>query len=95
MIPDTFAFLKATRFWALCLTAASLYAKGKGWIGAEEAALIATITGGFVAVRTVDRYSEQKILATAVTTGEIKAAALIKIPPAASDALTDVPKGTP
>jgi uncharacterized membrane protein len=88
---DTFAFLRATRFWALVATAASLYAQRKGWIGEAEMVLIATITGGFTIVRTIDRATEQKILATAVSTGEVKAAAVLKIPPAASDALTDVP----
>lgn len=88
---DTFAFLKATRFWALVLGAVSVYAKLKGWIGEPEMALIATITGGFTIVRTIDRATEQRVIAEAVSTGEVKAAAVIKIPPAASDALTDVP----
>lgn len=59
----TWSFLKASRFWALTIGAVSIYLKAKGWIGEPEMYLIATITGGFVAVRTVDRASEQKVVA--------------------------------
>jgi len=83
----TFAFLKATRFWALVIGAASVYAEGKGWIGEAEMRLIAGIMAGFVGIRTVDRFGEQKIVATAVSTGEVKAAAVIKIPPSTTDDL--------
>lgn len=88
---NTFAFLRATRFWALVIGALAVYAKLKGWIGEAEMALIATITGGFVAVRTVDRATEQKILAEAVGAGQLPVAAILKIPPEKTDALTDVP----
>lgn len=60
---NTWAFLKASRFWALVIGAASIYLKAKGLIGEPEMYLIATITGGFVAVRTVDRAAEQKVVA--------------------------------
>jgi len=81
----TFAFLYATRFWALVIGAASIYAQAKGWIGEAEMLLIATVTGGFTIVRTVDRATEQKITAAAVSTGEVKASTVIKIPPSATD----------
>jgi len=52
------SFLKSTRWWALVIGAVSVYAQLKGWIGEAEMALIATITGGFITVRTVDRISD-------------------------------------
>lgn len=87
----TFGFLYATRFWALVLLALSVYGQRKGWIGEPEMILISTITGGFTIVRTVDRATEQRIAAAAVTTGEVKAADVIKIPPSASDNLGETP----
>lgn len=51
----TFSFLKSTRFWAIVIGAVSLYLSAKGLIGEAEMVLIATITGGFTLVRTVDR----------------------------------------
>ena len=70
---DAFKFLFATRFWALVIGAVSLYLKSKGWIGEAEMILIATITGGFITVQTVDRYSDKRVeaakaQATQVTT---------------------------
>ncbi len=83
----TFAFLYATRFWALVIGAVSIYCERKGWIGEPEMILIATIMAGFVTVRTVDRATEQKILAEAVASGEIRADAVLEIPPPKTDAL--------
>lgn len=83
----TFAFLKAERFWALVIGALAVYGKLKGWLGEPEMALIATITAGFITVRTVDRATEQKILAAAVTTGQVQASMLLEIPPSTTDAL--------
>ena len=53
-----FEFLKSNRFWAMVIGAVSIYLKSKGWIGEPEMLLIATITSGFVAVRTIDRATE-------------------------------------
>ena len=89
----TFSFLYATRFWALVIGAASIYAKQRGWIGEPEMILIATITGGFTIVRTVDRATEQKITAAAVSTGEVKASTVIKIPPSQADGMGGTPTG--
>ncbi|MFI5222662.1 MAG: hypothetical protein ACHQX3_00205 [Nitrospirales bacterium] len=90
----TFGFLYATRFWALVIGALALYAKNKGWIGSAEMEMIATITAGFIGIRTVDRATEQKVLATAVSTGEVKAATILKIPPSQTDTLGEaVPTG--
>jgi hypothetical protein len=58
-LPDEFKFLLSTRFWALVITALTVYAQQKGLITEAELALIGTITGGFVAVRTIDRASEK------------------------------------
>lgn len=55
---NTWDFLKATRFYALVIGAVALYAKGKGWIGDSEVLLITTIMGGFITVRTIDRFSD-------------------------------------
>lgn len=74
---STWAFLKASRFWALTIGAVSIYLKAKGFIGEPEMYLIATITSGFVVVRTVDRASEQKVVAG------------VKAVEAATDAVTD------
>ena len=52
-------FLQSTRFWALVIGAISIYAQTKGWIGEPEMLLIATITAGFTAIRTLDRAGEK------------------------------------
>ena len=83
----SFPFLYATRFWALVVGAASLYAQQKGWIAEAEMLLIATITGGFTIVRTIDRATEQRILAEAVSAGQVRASTLLEIPPSATDTL--------
>ena len=54
-----FEFLKATRFWALVIGAVAYYAKTKGYIGDAEMVLVETIVGGFITVRTADRFSEK------------------------------------
>jgi len=93
---NTFSFLYATRFWAIVLAALSIYLQKKGWIGKDEMVALVTIAGGFVGVRTVDRFGEQKVVAEAVATGEVKAATVIKIPPSQADAMggTPAPKET-
>lgn len=53
-------FLKATRFWAMVIGALSIYLKSKGLIGESEMLLIATVMGGFVAVKTIDKATEVK-----------------------------------
>ncbi len=58
---DKLEFLIAPRFWALVIGALSIYLKAKGYIGEAEMALIATITAGFITVRTIDRASEQVV----------------------------------
>lgn len=55
---DTWAFVYSTRFWAMILTALSVYLGAKGVIGSPEMLLIATITGGFWVTRTIDRNVE-------------------------------------
>jgi hypothetical protein len=52
---DKFAFLTSNRFWALVIGAISIYLQSKGIIGEAEMILIATITSGFIVVKTVDR----------------------------------------
>lgn len=53
------AFLKSNRFWLLLVGAISLYLQQKGLIGEAELLLISTIAGGFIGIRTVDRFGEQ------------------------------------
>lgn len=76
-----FDFILAPRFIALVIGALSIYAKAKGLIGEPEMVLISTIMGGFIGVRTLDRMSEQKVLAAAVTSGEVSAETATGIPP--------------
>lgn len=63
-----FAFLYSSRFWALFIGAASIYAQSKGWIGEPEMMFIATMTAGFAAIRTVDRnFGDKQVEAAEVT----------------------------
>ncbi len=57
-MPEKLQFLTSSRFWAIVIGALSIYAQSKGWIGEPEMILIATIMGGFTAIRTVDRFAE-------------------------------------
>jgi len=59
MLPEKLQFLTAPRFWALMIGAVSLYLKTKGYIGEAETVLIATITAGFITVKTIDRAAEK------------------------------------
>jgi hypothetical protein len=59
MIPEKLQFITSTRFWAMVIGAFSIYLKTKGYIGEAEMLLIATITGGFVVVKTTDKIGEQ------------------------------------
>lgn len=54
-----FSFLRSNRFWIATLAAVSIYLESKGFIGAAERNLVATIAASFVAVRTIDRATEQ------------------------------------
>lgn len=57
-MPDKLLFLTSNRFWALVIGAVALYLKTKGIFGDAEMVLVATITGGFIGIRTIDRASE-------------------------------------
>lgn len=78
---DKFLFLTSTRFWSLIIGAVSIYLQTKGFIGEAEMMLIATITSGFIIVKTADRMSEQKVLAAGVTKGSVDVETLSSIPP--------------
>lgn len=52
-------FLKSNRFWGLVAGAVVLYLQTKGFIGEAETILIATVLGGFITIRTIDRISEK------------------------------------
>lgn len=56
---NKFTFLTSTRFWALIIGALSVYLQTKGFIGDPEMILIATVTTGFTAIRTIDRAAEK------------------------------------
>lgn len=51
-------FLNSNRFWVMVIGAISIYLKSKGLIGEPEMVLIATVSAGFVAIRTADRLGE-------------------------------------
>lgn len=84
---NTFDFIYATRFWAMVIAAVSIYLQSKGWIGESEMLLIATITAGFTIVRTIDRATEQPIIAAAVASDQIKVEEVLPIPPPKTDSL--------
>ncbi len=63
-----FDFLTSNRFWALVIGAVSMYLQAKGIIGQPEMVLIATITSGFIVVKTVDRNTGDAVIATGGTT---------------------------
>lgn len=63
---EKFAFLFSSRFWALFIGAASIYAQSKGWIGDAEMLFIATMTAGFATIRTIDRMGDKKVEAAEV-----------------------------
>jgi len=56
---EKFAFLTSTRFWSLVIGSVSIYLKTKGFLGEAEMVLIASIMGGFITIRTVDRTVDQ------------------------------------
>ncbi len=65
---DQLSFLTSNRFWAVIIGALTLYLHTKGWIGQPEIVLIETVLGGFVTIRTVDRFAEKS---GAVDTGAV------------------------
>lgn len=81
-LSENLEFLTASRFWALIIGAVSIYLKTKGIIGEAEMILIATITGGFITVRTIDKnVGEAKILSAGVSTGEVATEEVTNVPP--------------
>jgi len=54
-----YSFLKSNRFWVMIVGAVILYLETKGWIGEAERTLLVTMAGGFIGIKTVDRFSEQ------------------------------------
>lgn len=59
MLKDKFIFLTSTRFWALVLIAIIGVLEAEGTLSAEIAVALVTILGGFVGIKTVDRFSEK------------------------------------
>lgn len=56
---EKLAFLSSTRFWALVIGALSVYLQTIGVIGEPEMQLIATLSAGFIGIRTIDRAAEK------------------------------------
>jgi len=54
-----FTFLKSNRFWSLVILAVVWLLGQEGVIGADIAQAIEVILGGHIAIRTVDRFSEE------------------------------------
>ncbi len=67
---EKFAFLTSSRFWALVIGAVSMYLKAKGFIGEPEMLLIATISSGFIVVKTVDRNTGDAVISAAEVGGK-------------------------
>lgn len=63
-------FLSSTRFWALIIGALSVYLKTKGWIGDAEMQLIATVSAGFITIKTVDRSVDNIATSTPIITSK-------------------------
>lgn len=63
---NTWAFLKAPRFWAIVVAAVALALYQDGFISLAWVTAITTITGGYATVRTIDRMSDKKVEAAAV-----------------------------
>lgn len=78
-----FGFLTSSRFWALVIGAVMFYLQSKGIIGEPEMVLANTILGGFITIKTIDRASEQKVVAAGVTSGQVSATSATDVPPSA------------
>lgn len=72
IMKEKFDFITSLRFWSLVIGAVMFYLNSKGIVGEQEMILVNTILGGFITLKTIDRASEQKVLAAkeagAVTT---------------------------
>lgn len=68
---DKLSFIRAPRFWIMLAGALSVYLQTKGFIGEAEMMLIATVSAGFVAVKTLDRYSDKRIEAANIESDTI------------------------
>jgi len=75
-----FAFLTSNRFWALIIGAVAMYLQTKGIIGEPEMVLIATITAGFITVKTVDRIGDSKVVSAGVAKGTVEASEVVNVP---------------
>ncbi len=69
MINENFAFLTSTRFWALVIGGLAMAAEG-GFTMEAWAKGVMIVVGGFTAVRTIDRNSDQKLEAAIIETEE-------------------------
>lgn len=58
-LPESLQFLKSTRFWAMIFAAVVQYLQAENIVSPELATLLTTIFGGFVGVRTIDRFGEK------------------------------------
>lgn len=61
MEQNTWAFLRAPRFYVMLVGALSVYLQMKGWIGEPETVLIATVSAIFITVKTVDRFGDKRV----------------------------------
>lgn len=66
MEDNTWAFLRAPRFWAIVIAAVALALYQDGIISLAWVTAVTTITGGYTAVRTLDRMSDKKVEAAEV-----------------------------
>jgi hypothetical protein len=56
MLENLKQVLNSTRFWSLVLGSLAIYLETKGLIGEAERNLIDTVLGGYITLRTVDKF---------------------------------------
>jgi hypothetical protein len=54
-----FSFLKSNRFWAMVAFVAVLVAQDNGVVSMQTADYLLALLGGFIGVRTIDRFAEK------------------------------------
>jgi hypothetical protein len=51
--------LTSNRFWALVALVAVMVASDNGWLTVTTAEYVITLLGGFIGLRTIDRFAEK------------------------------------
>lgn len=84
MNTNKYEFLSSTRFWALVTGSLSTILIDPNLIAqpwyVTVGKFLGLVSAGFIAIRTIDRASEQKVVAAGVTSGQVSAANATDIP---------------